>query len=177
MQEHWAEALLESMDSAARAIAREDEGPGRTSRLARMMAATADLLGAMARGCGGLRSGPAHNQAFAPALALIEAGRLEEGLAGLVRAREGWLGEPRLLVRLARHYEGAVQALVRQTVLSARDQVGFTQPKILILLALSGESESLVLDFGFWILTRSGNSISVALSRLICYELKYDFNQ
>ena len=90
-----------------------------------MMAATADLLGAMARGCGGLRSGPAHNQAFAPALALVEAGRLEEGLERLVRAREGWLAEPRLLVRLARHYEGAVQALVRQTVLSARDQVAF----------------------------------------------------
>lgn len=120
----WADALLESMDAASRAIARQEEGPARTSRLARMMAATADLLGAMARGCGGLRSGPAHNQTFSPALALVEAGRLEEGLEGLMRAREGWLAEPRLLVRLARHYEGAVQALVRQTVLSAREQVG-----------------------------------------------------
>ena len=120
----WADALLESMDAASRAIARQEEGPARTSRLARMMAATADLLGAMARGCGGLRSGPAHNQTFSPALALVEAGRLEEGLEGLMRAREGWLAEPRLLVRLARHYEGAVQALVRQTILSAREQVG-----------------------------------------------------
>ena len=67
-------------------------------------------------GCGGLRSGPAHNPAFAPALAVVEAGELVEGLEGLVRAREGWVGEPRLLVRAARHYEGAVQALVRQTV-------------------------------------------------------------
>ena len=128
VQELWADNLLDSMDSAAMAIAMQEDGPSRTSRLARIMAAIADLLGAMARGCGGLRSGPAHNPAFAPALALVEAGELVEGLEGLVRAREGWVGEPRLLVRAARHYEGAVQALVRQTVLSARDQVARYEP-------------------------------------------------
>jgi fucokinase len=123
VREGWAATLLSALDSAGLALAGQAEGPGRTSRLAGLLAATADLLGEMAEGRGGLRSGPAHNPAFGPALRLVAAGRLEDGLAELQRARAAWLGEPSRLVRAARHYEGLVQALIRQTVLSAREQV------------------------------------------------------
>ena len=121
--EGWAPALLAALDTTALDLASQHEGPARTSRLAGLLAATADLLGSMAASQGGLRSGPAHNPDFAPALALVEGGRLEEGLRELQRARADWVDSPSRLVRAARHYEGMVQALVRQTVLSAREQV------------------------------------------------------
>ena len=123
VQEDWAPALLTSLDRVALSLAKLGCGPERTSRLAGLLAASADLLGAMAVGRGGLRSGPAHNPAFSPALDSLEAGRLEQGLVELQQARAAWVTSPSRLVRAARHYEGAVQALVRQTVLSARDQV------------------------------------------------------
>jgi fucokinase len=86
---------------------------------------TADLLGSMAAGLGGLRSGPARNPAFGAGLRLLEAGRLAEGLAAWSRVRDegGWLDTAARLVRAARHYEGGVQLLIRQTVMSAQAQV------------------------------------------------------
>jgi fucokinase len=58
-------------------------------------------------------------------LRLLEAGRLAEGLAAWSRVRDegGWLDTAARLVRAARHYEGGVQLLIRQTVMSAKTQV------------------------------------------------------
>lgn len=128
--EGWSRQLLAALDRAAlRAVGPlldgHDAAAQRSGQLARILAMTADLLGSMAAGSGGLRSGPARNPAFGEGLRLLEAGRLRDGLSAWIRAREegGWLATPARLVRTARHYEGGVQLLVRQTVMSARAQV------------------------------------------------------
>ena len=59
---------------------------------ARALACVADVLVCMAgEGRGGLRSGPAANQAWSPALSLLEEGQVQEGVASLARERELWL--------------------------------------------------------------------------------------
>jgi len=59
---------------------------------ARALACVADVLVCMAgEGRGGLRSGPAANQAWSPALSLLEAGKVQEGVASLARQRDLWL--------------------------------------------------------------------------------------
>ena len=134
--EGWSRDILFALDRAAQrtaAVSSDTNGGGavvvaaseRSSKLARILAMTADLLGSMAAGLGGLRSGPARNPAFQPGLRMMESGRLAEGLASWSAARDagGWLDSPARLVRAARHYEGGVQLLIRQTVMSARAQV------------------------------------------------------
>ena len=162
VEEGWAASLLSSLDGAAVAVARGVQGPAATSRLAGLLASTADLLGAMARCC--TRSStctcictctstctwPGARAASGAVLPTTRPSRppwpwwaagsslgaswssRPPGQVGALPSPlapphpsppPGWLEEPRLLVRAARHYEGLVQALVRQTVLSARDQV------------------------------------------------------
>uniref|UniRef100_A0A4W3IP13 L-fucose kinase n=1 Tax=Callorhinchus milii TaxID=7868 RepID=A0A4W3IP13_CALMI len=87
---------------------------------ARTLASIADVLGCLAKGQGGLRSGPAANQAWTTAFQLLESGRVAPGVAKLTEERANWLHRPDLLVRAARHYEGAEQILIRQAVMSAR---------------------------------------------------------
>ncbi|XP_051830582.1 L-fucose kinase [Antechinus flavipes] len=86
---------------------------------ARALACIADVLGCMAGGEGGLRSGPAANQEWALAFQYLERGDVARGVEELARERAKWLGRPALLVRAARHYEGAEQILIRQAVMSA----------------------------------------------------------
>jgi fucokinase len=59
---------------------------------------------------GGLRSGPAANGEWTAALHTLRAGELRAAVASLAAVRAAWVGadEPRMLVRAARHYEGAV---------------------------------------------------------------------
>ncbi len=133
VEEGWSRDLLAALDSAALRLAapltdsRDTVGAGaeRSSQLARILAMTADLLGSMAAGLGGLRSGPARNPAFGAGLRMLEAGQLAEGLSAWSRVRDegGWLDTAARLVRAARHYEGGVQLLIRQTVMSAQAQV------------------------------------------------------
>ena len=132
--EEWNEHFLITLDKLALHVARRDieatmqmSQEARTSKLASLLAMTADLLGCMASDKGGLRSGPAHNKDFAPAISLLEAGHLDTGLEALMIARSRWLDTPSRLIRAARHYEGCVQLLIHQTVLSARDQVRVTR--------------------------------------------------
>ncbi|XP_075393744.1 L-fucose kinase [Tenrec ecaudatus] len=87
---------------------------------ARAMACVADVLGCMAGGCGGLRSGPAANPEWTRPFAYLEAGDLAGGVEALAQERNKWLSRPALLVRAARHYEGAEQILIRQAVMSAQ---------------------------------------------------------
>ena len=117
---------------------------------ARAFANVSDVLGAMAHGEGGLRSGPALNHQWAPALKHLEvhvyvhepdmtkfafflfcvvvfqAGNIEQGVAALAAERSKWLDSPTRMTRAARHYEGAAQILIRHAVMTAK-QVLATQ--------------------------------------------------
>ncbi|XP_072492684.1 L-fucose kinase isoform X2 [Notamacropus eugenii] len=104
--------LLTTLDQ----VASQPEDPGVA---ARALACIADVLGCMAGGHGGLRSGPAANQEWALAFQYLERGDVARGVEELARERTKWLGRPALLVRAARHYEGAEQILIRQAVMSA----------------------------------------------------------
>uniref|UniRef100_A0A8C3LUP8 L-fucose kinase n=1 Tax=Chrysolophus pictus TaxID=9089 RepID=A0A8C3LUP8_CHRPC len=86
---------------------------------ARALACIADVLGCMAHGEGGLRSGPAANREWALAFGRLESGDIAGGVRELATERQKWMSSPALLVRAARHYEGAEQILIRQAVMSS----------------------------------------------------------
>ncbi|KAJ8249080.1 hypothetical protein GJAV_G00230970 [Gymnothorax javanicus] len=116
------EALLRMLDTVA-AGSSEDLGIA-----ARSLACIADVLGCMAgEGRGGLRSGPAANPAWGPAFALLESGDLAGGMQAMAEERRKWMSRPDLLVRAARHYEGAGQALLRQAVIASECFVSIGQ--------------------------------------------------
>lgn len=94
---------------------------------ARALACVADVLGCWAEGRGGLRSGPAANPEWLRPFSYLESGDLARGVEALAQERDKWLSRPALLVRAARHYEGAGQILVRQAVMSAQHFVS-TEP-------------------------------------------------
>ncbi|XP_004600934.2 L-fucose kinase isoform X1 [Sorex araneus] len=102
-------------------------GVGDAGVAARALACVADVLGCMAEGHGGLRSGPAANPEWLQPFWTLERGDLAAGVAALARERDKWLSRPALLVRAARHYEGAGQILIRQAVMSAQRFVS-TEP-------------------------------------------------
>lgn len=52
---------------------------------------------------------------------LSKNGELERGVNALAKERSKWLERPDLLVRAARHYEGAAQILIRQAVMTAKE--------------------------------------------------------
>ncbi|KAM5297614.1 L-fucose kinase isoform 4-T6 [Glossophaga mutica] len=112
--------LLATLDQVA-------AGAGDPGVAARALACVADVLGCMAEGRGGLRSGPAANPEWIRPLSYLECGDLAEGVKALAQERDKWLSRPALLVRAARHYEGAQQILIRQAVMSAQHFVS-TQP-------------------------------------------------
>uniref|UniRef100_A0A8C5LGP4 L-fucose kinase n=1 Tax=Jaculus jaculus TaxID=51337 RepID=A0A8C5LGP4_JACJA len=94
---------------------------------ARALACVADVLGCMAEGQGGLRSGPAANPEWMRPFSFLECGDLVGGVEALAQERDKWLSRPALLVRAARHYEGAGQILIRQAVMTAQHFVS-TEP-------------------------------------------------
>ncbi|XP_075694364.1 LOW QUALITY PROTEIN: L-fucose kinase [Rhinoderma darwinii] len=104
--------LLNTLDTVASTT--DDAGVA-----ARALACVADLLGCMAGREGGLRSGPAANKAWAPAYRLLERGNTAQGVKLLAEEREKWLSRPAMLIRAARHYEGAEQILIRRAVMSS----------------------------------------------------------
>lgn len=58
---------------------------------ARCLSCIADVLVCMARGKGGLRSGPAANMAWRSAYSLLEQGDLRGGVQALAAQRKHWL--------------------------------------------------------------------------------------
>ncbi|XP_032086652.1 L-fucose kinase [Thamnophis elegans] len=108
--EGFGEALLDTLDQVAATA-------GDLGVAARALACIADLLGCMARGEGGLRSGPTANLAWATAFQQLEKGDIAQGVKALAVERKKWLSRPILLVRAARHYEGAEQILIRRAIL------------------------------------------------------------
>ncbi|XP_078023779.1 L-fucose kinase [Epinephelus lanceolatus] len=128
-------ALLETLDSiAAGSRTQEAEsGVGSGAELgvaARCLSCIADVLVCMAGGKGGLRSGPAANEAWSSAYLLLEEGDLRGGVNALAMQRAHWLSRPDLLVRAARHYEGAGQVLLRQAVMSSQRFISIGQGEV-----------------------------------------------
>ena len=122
-RENWAEELLKSWDKRAFNCLEAYNSSETTGELAYILAMIGEVLGCMAGGRGGLRSGPASNRDFATALKFIQQENYKEGLEELKNVRSRWLNQPDRIVRAARHYEGAVQILIRKTVMSAQKQV------------------------------------------------------
>ncbi|KAF7224958.1 L-fucose kinase [Nothobranchius furzeri] len=115
------EALLETLDSIATGNGIQGVEPGAEMGVAaRCLSCIADVLVCMAGGKGGLRSGPAANEAWSSAYILLEKGNLKGGVQALATERGRWLSRPDLLVRAARHYEGAGQVLHRLAVMSSQ---------------------------------------------------------
>ncbi|XP_032926040.1 L-fucose kinase isoform X1 [Catharus ustulatus] len=112
VHEGYHKALLGTLDEVASTAS--DAGIA-----ARALACIAEVLGCMAQGEGGLRSGPAANREWASAFGLLESGDIAGGVRELAAERQKWMSRPALLVRAARHYEGAEQILVRQAVMSS----------------------------------------------------------
>uniref|UniRef100_A0A8C7Z3L0 L-fucose kinase n=1 Tax=Oryzias sinensis TaxID=183150 RepID=A0A8C7Z3L0_9TELE len=106
-------ALLETLDNS-------ESLWEKLGAAARCLSCIADVLVCMAGGKGGLRSGPAANELWSSAYALLEKGDLKGGVKALAVQRQLWLSRPDLLVRAARHYEGAGQVLLRQAVMSSQ---------------------------------------------------------
>uniref|UniRef100_A0A3B4YI24 Fucose kinase n=1 Tax=Seriola lalandi dorsalis TaxID=1841481 RepID=A0A3B4YI24_SERLL len=77
-----------------------------------------------------LRSGPAANEAWSSAYLLLEEGNLRGGVQALAMQRVDWLSRPDLLVRAARHYEGAGQVLLRQAVMSSQRFISIGQGEV-----------------------------------------------
>ncbi|KAJ7998244.1 hypothetical protein DPEC_G00220590 [Dallia pectoralis] len=117
--------LLRTLDSIA-SSSQENLGVA-----ARCLACIADILGCLAgEGRGGLRSGPAANPSWRHAFSLLEQGDLPGGVQALASERNNWLSRPDLLVRAARHYEGAGQVLLRQAVMSSQRFISIGQGEV-----------------------------------------------
>ncbi|XP_035399516.1 L-fucose kinase [Cygnus atratus] len=112
VHEGYHEAVLGTLDEVASTA--DNAGVA-----ARALACIADVLGCLAHGEGGLRSGPAANSQWASAFRRLESGDIAGGVRELAAERQKWMSGPDLLVRAARHYEGAEQILVRQAVMSS----------------------------------------------------------
>lgn len=112
VREGFQTEILEVLDQ----VASSTSSPGVA---ARSLACVADVLGAMAGERAGLRSGPARNESWMDAFELLDKGEIAMGIQALSSERSKWLGRPDLLIRAARHYEGAEQVLRRQAVLTA----------------------------------------------------------
>ncbi|XP_064243132.1 L-fucose kinase isoform X2 [Passer domesticus] len=112
VHEGYHKAMLGTLDEVASTA-------GDAGVAARALACIAEVLGCMAQGEGGLRSGPAANREWASAFGRLESGDIAGGVQELAAERQKWMSRPALLVRAARHYEGAEQILVRQAVMSS----------------------------------------------------------
>lgn len=115
----WAAALQE-LDDITIAFS---EQPHLVSRA---LATQADLLAAFAGVEGGLRSGPARNEAWAPALKSLTSSSLATAVKELACVRDRWLDSPERLMRAARHYEAAAAKLISRCVETASEFITYT---------------------------------------------------
>ncbi|TWW75472.1 L-fucose kinase [Takifugu flavidus] len=123
-------ALLETLDNIAAGCGEQEvESMEELGLAARCLTCIADVLVGMAGGKGGLRSGPAANKAWSSAYLLLEKD-LSGGVQALAAQRENWLSRPDLLVRAARHYEGASQVLLRKAVMSSHRFISIGQGEL-----------------------------------------------
>nr|XP_058947533.1 L-fucose kinase-like [Pocillopora verrucosa] len=113
VKEGFAKDTLDILDQ----VASTATSPG---VVARTLACIADVLGVMAGERAGLRSGPARNESWVNAFDLLDKGDIPAGVKALAEERSRWLDRPDLLIRAARHYEGAEQILRRRAVFTAK---------------------------------------------------------
>ncbi|XP_064467245.1 L-fucose kinase-like isoform X2 [Ornithodoros turicata] len=97
-------------------VAERGHGTNDVAVVCRTFSCIADFLGVMAGKAGGLRSGPGGNRAWLGAFELLERENIAQGAEALHAERQNWTDRPDRLMRAARHYEGALQVLVRQAV-------------------------------------------------------------
>ncbi|CAF0902210.1 unnamed protein product [Didymodactylos carnosus] len=90
--------------------------------LSKLFSAIANALAYMAGENAGLRSGPYLNKDWLHALVLLENQHNLQAVQHLIRQRHLWLDRPDLLIRAARHYDGATQTLIKQAVLTCRQR-------------------------------------------------------
>lgn len=67
----------------------------------------------MASSHGTVRNGPCLNTKWLNAFSFIEKNQIEQALGELTNERRNWLQRPDLIIRAARHYEGAMLAFIR----------------------------------------------------------------
>lgn len=108
-REAWS-TVLNEMDAVTTSFAEQPH------LVARALASQADMLAAFAGVEGGLRSGPARNEAWMKALKAVRTAPLAEAVKGLAAVRDGWLDSPERLMRAARHYEAAAAQLIARCV-------------------------------------------------------------
>lgn len=91
----------------------------------RLLANIADLLGCMAAGDGGLRSGPAANPQWRNALQQLKLGNQSGAMELMFDTCKSWMqsGHPEDLIRAARHYERASQIVISHLVETAEMHV------------------------------------------------------
>ncbi|KAK8762963.1 hypothetical protein V5799_034428 [Amblyomma americanum] len=89
----------------------------------RAFSCIADFLGAMAGNAGGLRSGPGGNKTWMCAFQLLMEGQVQKGALALKQERLKWMDRPDRMMRAARHYEGALQVLIRKAVHTAEKYI------------------------------------------------------
>lgn len=111
----YEDTLMSVLDTVA-----ESDDTKQLAVACRTFSCIADFLGAMAGISGGLRSGPGGNKAWLGAFELLERGYIAEGAVALRSERQKWTDRPDRMMRAARHYEGALQVLVREAVLTAK---------------------------------------------------------
>eukprot|EP01133_Synstelium_polycarpum_P008962 gene8962-10510_t len=88
--------------------------------MGRMLSAISDFMALYARGSGGLRSGPARNASWDPALQCFVRKDERKGVIAMAKEREHWLSSADSIVRAARHYEGAGQIVIKNIVDTCR---------------------------------------------------------
>lgn len=115
----YEESLMALLDS----IAEGEEASKDLAIASRAFSCIADFLGAMAGNSGGLRSGPGSNRTWTCAFKLLEEGQVARGALALKEERRRWMDRPDRVMRAARHYEGALQVLIRKAVLTAEKGV------------------------------------------------------
>jgi hypothetical protein len=86
--------------------------------LPKIMVFISNTLYEMALSHNGVRSGPSNNSNWNHAFQLIEEGQIDNALIELQKERIYWMKRDDLLIRAARHYEGATLSFIRQATSS-----------------------------------------------------------
>ena len=113
--------LLNVLDKNALDAVKNDNK--RPDICARVLACIADVLEVMAPKITLLRSGPSLNKEWKKAFQHLKDNELELGIKELLKVRQKWMTDKMLLIRAARHYEGAAQILISHSVMSVSRQV------------------------------------------------------
>lgn len=77
----------------------------------------------MSSNYGTVRSGPSLNANWLNAFNYIENNQIEKALIELSKERKKWMDRSDLIIRAARHYEGAMLGFIRQATSSFKSNI------------------------------------------------------